>query len=214
MFSLPLWAAGSQNLATLEKLADTFLKHELSLRAATWKLGSLDRRLVLPDCPKPKADWAVPGVTTGSTFIAVSCPEMGWSLRIPVLVNEKRLGVALTRPISAGEIVGESDVRLADVPNPALAGNVLSDVRQAIGQVMRSGAPAGAWLRNFMVRAPYLVRINQLVKVVASGDGFDAVADGTALGNATAGEQVTVRMGSGRVIRGIVQADGSVSVVY
>ncbi|WP_434630137.1 flagellar basal body P-ring formation chaperone FlgA [Chromobacterium sp. CV08] len=214
MLAAPAWAAGNQNLGLLEKLADQFLKHELALRAATWKLGQLDRRLVVPACDKPKADWATPGVTTGATAVAVSCPDLGWALRIPVRIDEKRVGVALNRAMAPGEQITADDVRLVDISNPALAGNVLTDASQAIGQVMRTGAPTGAWLRNFMVRAPYLVRSNQQVKVMAQGDGFSAEAEGTALGNAAQGDQISVRLSTGRVVRGTVQADGSVAVVF
>ncbi|MCD0491710.1 flagellar basal body P-ring formation chaperone FlgA [Chromobacterium violaceum] len=208
------WGAGVQDLARLEHLANLFLKRELEMRAATWTLGQLDRRLVVPACNTPKAEWAMPGVTTGSTFVAVSCPELGWSLRIPVRINEKRLGVVLNRAMMAGETISGGDVRLVDISNPALAGNVLTDASQAVGQVLRSGAPAGAWVRNFMVRAPYLVRSNQRVKVQAQGDGFSAEAEGTALGNAAQGDQISVRLSTGRVVLGVVQADGSVAVVF
>ncbi|WP_240315066.1 flagellar basal body P-ring formation chaperone FlgA [Chromobacterium haemolyticum] len=207
-------AAGMQDLGRLEALAGDFLRHELSMRPATWTLGQLDRKLAVPACAQPKADWATPGVTTGATFVAVSCPELGWALRIPVRINEKKMGVALSRAVAAGEVLSAADVRLVDVANPSLARNVLDDLQQAIGKTMRSGAPAGAWLRSFMVRAPYLVNSNQRVKVVASGEGFAAAADGLAIGNAAEGEQVSVRMASGRVIRGQVQADGSVMVIY
>ncbi|WP_374420131.1 flagellar basal body P-ring formation chaperone FlgA [Chromobacterium sp.] len=207
-------AAGTQDLGRLEALAGDFLKHELSMRPATWTLGQLDRKLAVPACVQPKADWANPGVTTGATFISVSCPEQGWALRIPVRINEKKMGVALSRAVAAGEVLSAEDVRLIDVANPSLARNVLDDLQQAIGKTMRTGAPAGAWLRSFMVRAPYLVRSNQRVKVVASGEGFAAAADGLAIGNAAEGEQVSVRMTSGRVIRGQVLADGSVMVIF
>ncbi|WP_158300930.1 flagellar basal body P-ring formation chaperone FlgA [Chromobacterium sp. ATCC 53434] len=129
-------------------------------------------------------------------------------------INEKRVGVALNRAMAPGEQITADDVRLVDISNPALAGNVLTDASQAIGQVMRTGAPTGAWLRNFMVRAPYLVRSNQQVKVMAQGDGFSAEAEGTALGNAAQGDQISVRLSTGRVVRGMVQADGSVAVVF
>lgn len=207
-------AAGTQDLGRLEALAGDFLKHELSMRPATWTLGQLDRKLAVPACVQPKADWANPGVTTGATFISVSCPEQGWALRIPVRINEKKMGVALSRAVAAGEVLSAEDVRLIDVANPSLVRNVLDDLQQAIGKTMRTGAPAGAWLRSFMVRAPYLVRSNQRVKVVASGEGFAAAADGLAIGNAAEGEQVSVRMTSGRVIRGQVLADGSVMVIF
>ncbi|AOZ51711.1 flagellar basal body P-ring formation chaperone FlgA [Chromobacterium vaccinii] len=208
------WGGGTQDLAQLERLANLFLKRELEMRAATWTLGQLDRRLAVPACKAPKADWATPGVTTGSTFVAVSCQELGWSFRIPVRINEKRLGVVLNRAMAAGETIGGDDVRVVDISNPALASNVLTDASQAVGQVLRTGAPAGVWLRNFMVRAPYLVRSNQRVKVLAQGDGFSAEAEGTALANAAQGEQISVRLSTGRVVRGAVQADGSVAVVF
>ncbi|MDF0605057.1 flagellar basal body P-ring formation chaperone FlgA [Neisseriaceae bacterium TC5R-5] len=208
------WAAGAQDLRQLEKLAEGFLKRELSLRPATWTLGQLDRKLVVPACSQPKADWANSNVTTGSTFIVLSCPDLGWSLRLAVRISEKKMGVVLNRAMTVGEILTEADVRLVDITNPALAQNVLSDPALLIGQSMRTGAPAGAWVRSFMVRPPYLVKSNQRVKVIAQGEGFTAVADGMAIANASLGEQVSVRLGSGRVIRGQVQADGSVAVIY
>ncbi|UTH75061.1 flagellar basal body P-ring formation chaperone FlgA [Chromobacterium sp. IIBBL 290-4] len=214
MLALPAWAGGVQDLSQLETLASQFLQRELSMRSATWKLGKLDRRLAVPSCDAPKADWANPAVTTGTTAVALSCPALGWSLRIAATINEKRMGVVLSRAMAPGETVGAGDVRMVDIANPALAGNVLADASQAVGQVMRTGAPAGAWVRNFMVRAPYLVRSNQQVKVLAQGDGFSAEAEGQALGNGVLGDQITVRLANGRVVRGTVQADGSVVVVF
>ncbi|POZ62132.1 flagellar basal body P-ring formation chaperone FlgA [Chromobacterium alticapitis] len=214
LLALPAWAGGNQDLGQLEKLAGLFLKRELGLREASWKLGRLDRRLVVPACDKPKAEWANPSETTGATAVSLSCPELGWALRLPVMVDEKRLGVALSRAVAPGEQLNAADIRMVEISNPALASNVLTDASQAVGQVMRSGAPAGAWLRGFMVRAPYLVRVNQQVKVLAQGDGFSAEAEGMAMSNAARGEQVNVRLANGRVVRGTVQEDGSVAVVF
>ncbi|QEL54202.1 flagellar basal body P-ring formation chaperone FlgA [Chromobacterium paludis] len=214
LLSLPARAESNQNLGQLETLADQFLKRELGLRQASWKLGKLDRRLVVPACGRPKAEWSNPSETTGATAVTLSCPELGWALRLPVMINEKRLGVALNRAVAPGEQLTAADIRMVEISNPALAGNVLSDASQAVGRVMRSGAPEGAWLRNFMVRAPYLVRVNQQVKVVAQGEGFAAEAEGSAMGNAALGEQVNVRLANGRVVRGAVQQDGSVAVVF
>ncbi|MBM2882915.1 flagellar basal body P-ring formation chaperone FlgA [Chromobacterium amazonense] len=214
LLALSARADGIQNLGVLEKLAEQFLKRELGLREASWKLGQLDRRLAVPACAKPKAEWANPAVTTGATAVLLSCPDLGWTLRLPVMINEKRLGVALNRAVAPGEQLTADDVRLVEISNPALASNVLTDASQAVGQVMRSGAPSGAWLRNFMVRAPYLVRVNQQVKVSAEGEGFAAEAEGMAMGNAALGEQVNVRLSTGRVVRGMVRQDGSVAVVF
>jgi len=91
---------------------------------------------------------------------------------------------------------------------------VLNELALAVGQSMRSGAPAGSWLRNFMVHAPYAVRTGQPVKVSAGGDGFSVLSEGIANGNAAIGEAVSVRLSGGRVVRGMVQPDGTVSLSY
>lgn len=206
--------AAGQDMAQLEKLADKFVQQELAQRPASYKLGQLDRRLALPVCARPTVAWADPAVASGNTAVVIQCAEAGWTLRLPVTISEKKMGLVLTRSVTAGEVLQESDIKLVELPNPSLGRNVLGEAALAVGQTMRSGAPAGAWLRNFMVRAPFVVRANQPVKVLAGGDDFSVVAEGIAAGNAAAGEAVSVRMQSGRVVRGMVQPDGSVRVVY
>lgn len=207
-------AAASQDMAALEKLADRFMQQEMAPRQATYKLGKLDRRLVLPACASPRVDWSNAAQTTGNTALVIVCPDSGWSIRLPVSINEKQLGVVLTRSVSAGEVLQEGDVKLVEVANPAMARNVLTSPALAIGQTMRSGAPAGSWLRSFMVHAPYAIRAGQPVKVVAGGDGFSVLSEGIANNNAAVGDAVSVRLSSGRVVRGMVQPDGSVSLSY
>ncbi|HJU49530.1 MAG TPA: flagellar basal body P-ring formation chaperone FlgA, partial [Pseudogulbenkiania sp.] len=153
-------------------------------------------------------------VPSGNSSLDLSCPVAGWSLRLPVTIAEKRMGVVATRPLKAGELLTPDDVRLAEMTSPALSRNVLNRLDQAVGQSMRSSVPAGAWLRSFMLQQPDVVRTNQRVKVLAQGDGFVANAEGTARGNAAIGEPVRVKMGSGREVSGMVQADGSVLVSY
>ncbi|MBP7582370.1 MAG: flagellar basal body P-ring formation protein FlgA, partial [Vogesella sp.] len=62
------------------------------------------------------------------------------------------------------------------------------------------------------LRLPYVVKMNQPVRLQAKGDGFVIGSDATALGNAGVGERVNVRAGNGKVVSGIVEPDGSVSV--
>jgi flagella basal body P-ring formation protein FlgA len=51
-------AAGNQDMSVLEKLADRFMQQEVSHRQASYKLGKLDRRLVLPPVRIPRVDWS------------------------------------------------------------------------------------------------------------------------------------------------------------
>jgi flagella basal body P-ring formation protein FlgA len=103
--------------------------------------------------------------------LILACPDSGWSIRLPVSINEKQLGVVLTRSVSAGEVLQAGDVKLVDVANPAMARNVITSPDLAIGQSMRSGRRLEAgcvtsWCMRHMVRA------GQPVKVEAGGDGF------------------------------------------
>ncbi|WP_226034195.1 flagellar basal body P-ring formation chaperone FlgA [Aquitalea palustris] len=214
LLSSMVCAAANQDMAALEKLADRFMQQEVSQRQASYKLGRLDRRLVLPACSSPKVDWSNTAQTSGNTSLVIVCPDSGWSIRLPVAVSEKQLGVVLTRSVAAGEVLQAGDVKLVEMANPAMARNVINNVDLAVGQSMRSGAPAGSWLRSFMVHAPYAVRAGQPVKVSAGGDGFSVLSEGTANGNAAVGEAVSVRLSGGRVVRGMVQPDGTVSLSY
>lgn len=213
LFPLKLMAA-TQNLAVLEQAARRFVEQELRYRPATFTLGRLDARLALPACEQPLVGWSPGTSPSGNASLDLSCPGAGWSLRLPVVIAEKRVGVVATRPLKAGEVLTPADVRLAEMNSPVLGQNVLNRLDQAIGQGMKSSVPAGAWLRSFMLQQPDVVRTNQRVRVVAQGDGFAVNAEGTARGNAAAGEPVRVRMSSGRVVSGVAQDDGSVRVSF
>ncbi|GGY02171.1 flagellar basal body P-ring formation chaperone FlgA [Paludibacterium paludis] len=209
----PLLAA-NQDLSRLEETARKFVAGELAQRKARWTIGRVDRRLAVPACDALFAGWAQGARQTGSTFVDVSCPSLGWSLRVPVSISETRVGVVANRALRAGETIGPDDVRLVDMPEGSATQTVLGDLSLAVGQTMTSGVPAGGWLRSFMVKAPVVVKMNQRVKVLAIGEGFMVSADGTAMANAAAGDSVPVRMGAGRVIRGTVREDGAVIVVF
>jgi flagella basal body P-ring formation protein FlgA len=205
--------AANQDLASLEQLARGFVQGELSQRpGASFKLGHFDRRLVVPACPDPQVGWSNSAVPTGNTYLDLSCFSPSWRLRLPVSIKELRMGLVLTRPMQPGDVLGEDDVRLAQLPDGVAGGDILTDPSQVVGQALTSGAGAGIWLRSFMVRPPIVVKMNQRVRVVVSGDGFDVEAEGTAIANGRAGDIVPVRMPNGQVLRGTVDENGIVNL--
>jgi flagella basal body P-ring formation protein FlgA len=58
-----------------------------------------------------------------------------------------------------------------------------------------------------------MVSAGQPVKV-GRGRWFRVLSEGVANGNAAVGDAVSVRLSSGRVVRGMVQPDGTVSLSY
>lgn len=209
---MPIIASSAeQDLAQLTRVAQHFVENELSHRAASFKIGKPNPKVVLPACDNPMAAWANGAAAVGATFVDVSCPTRGWSLRIPVTITEKRLGIVTTRVLRAGDILTGDDLRQLEMGSHH-SPRLVTDMSQAIGKTLTTGVSAGTWLRDFMLRTPVLVKTNQPVKVAVTGDGFTIQAEGVALGNASVGERVSIRMTSGRVISGRVRDDGSVVV--
>ena len=103
--------AATQNLAVLEQAARRFVEQELRFRPATFTLGRLDPRLALPACEQPQVSWSAGAAPSGNSSLDLSCPAAGWSLRLPVTIAEKRMGVVAARPLKAGELLTPDDVR-------------------------------------------------------------------------------------------------------
>ena len=88
----------------------------------------------------------------------------------------------------------------------------LRDLQQVLGKMIDATVPAGALLQGAQLRVPYVVKMNQPVRLLARGEGFAVGSDAIALGNAGVGERVDVRVGSGKVVSAVVEDDGTVSV--
>jgi len=211
----PLAMAAAPDTATVERALQRFLDAELQHRQASYQFGPLSVLDGLKPCAQiPRISWPPGEQPSGSAQLNVACPGAGWAVKVPVTISETRYGMVTTRAIGAGEVLGSADVQRVELANKALGRSVLQDSGEVVGQTARSGIPAGAWLRAFMLRAPQVVKAGQKVQVNASGDSFAVLADGIANRNAAVGEVVTVRMSSGRLVQGIAQQDGSVQVRY
>ncbi|MDN0084402.1 flagellar basal body P-ring formation chaperone FlgA [Crenobacter sp. SG2305] len=201
--------------APVESALRRFLDAELQHRKASYQIGPLSSFDGLQPCPQPpRVSWPPGAQPSGSTQVSVACPSIGWVVKVPVTISETRYGMVTTRAIGAGEVLADTDVQRVVVPNPTLARSVLQEPGEVVGQSARSGIPAGSWLRAFMLRPPQVVKAGQKVQVHAGGDGFAVLADGIANRSAAAGEVVAVRMGSGRLVQGVAQKDGTVQVQY
>lgn len=207
--------AANQDMAALRRDVQQFVVSELSQRPATFEVGRFDPHLSVPACRNVSVSWSNGTIpANGSTYADINCVELGWRLRLPVTIHEKRTALVLLRSVQMGDVLSSDDVRLVDAPPSGLGSGSLDQLQQAVGQVMKTGAQAGTWLRSYMLRAAFVVKMNQRVRVIASGDGFDVRAEGTAASNGSVGDTISVRMASGSLVRGVVQNDGSVSVAY
>jgi flagella basal body P-ring formation protein FlgA len=207
-------AAAPLSWPGLEPTVTAFLKGELAVRAASFKLDRPRSSIQLPECASVVANWPPGASMSGHTFVELSCPDKGWSVRYPVTIEEKRMGLVTTRRIMAGETIAADDIKAAELPSQEQERGVFANPAEVIGKMARSGLSPGVWLRAYMVQAPLAVHTNQPVRVLAGDGVFQVAADGTALNNGAVGDDIAVRMPGGRVVRGTIDAGGNVVVKY
>ena len=119
-----------------------------------------------------------------------------------------------TRPLVRNRTIEASDLTHREADLTQLPAGVLTDPAQAIGKQATIGIPAGSFLNNHILRAPFLVLQGQKVKLVAQGAGFKINAEGKALSDGSAGQLVSVRTASGKIVSGMVKSAGVVEVAF
>lgn len=118
-------------------------------------------------------------------------------------------GVATTRAIPGGAVIGPADVIATEATTP---GGVVS-VEDAIGQEARITIYPGAPLLEAHLRPPALVERNALVDMTFSRGVLSIRSSGRALDRGALGERVRVmNLESRSIVSGVVVAPGSVSV--
>ncbi|SAK39521.1 flagellar basal body P-ring biosynthesis protein FlgA [Caballeronia fortuita] len=149
----------------------------------------------------------------GRLTVGVRCVgERPWTLYVQARVSINATYYTAARAIAPGEVLGNADLVARDGDLTAMPQAIVTDPTQAVGAVALSRVPAGLPLRTDMLRAASSVSIGQTVHVVAGGSGFSISADGTAMSNASPGQQVRVKTAGGQIITGIVKDSQTVEV--
>lgn len=205
-----------QDTAALKKLAEAYARSETSglPGKVTVSAAGVDPRLRLAACPAPEAYTPTGTRLWGKSILGIRCNQPQWSISIPVTVTVFAEAVAATRPLTRNHTLEAADLARRETDLTQLPASVLTDPSQAIGKLATLGIPAGTFLQNTMLRAPFLVLEGQKVRLVAQGSGFKVSTEGKALSNASAGQVVTVRTGGGKLVSGVVKSAGVVEVAF
>jgi len=212
-----LTAHAQQNPAPVKKAIESWLKIQTKglPGQVSWDIGGLDPGNQLAPCGQFDISRPAGARPWGRTNLVVRClGEAGWRVYVPVHVRVKADYLISARPIAQGQAVSPDDLatELGDLSE--LPGNILTDAAAAVGKVAASSIPAGRPLRADMLKSQMVIRQGQTVKVVSRGPGFAVANEGRALANAQQGQVTQVRLGSGQVVSGVAQADGSIAVGY
>lgn len=208
------WAAPATPAAIHTLIEDFMHRQTESLPGkVSIQVGELDPRLTLPACAKPEAFLPPGGQLIGNGTVGVRCPgdKRSRSLFVPVRVTVGTRLVIAGKPLQLGQTLTAADLAAQDGEMSEIS--MLTDPAQAIGKVLKYSLAPGQVLRQDMLRAPYVVTQGQTVKIRADGEGFSVRSTGQALNNASPGEMVRIKTSAGRVVSGLAQADGSVSVI-
>jgi len=215
---VPAMAHASMGLETIASLSHVV---ESYARAQTADLpgrvlisvGAIDTRLQLPRC-KQAMPFLPPGSKLwGNSTIGIRCSAPApWTIYVPVTVNVIVGVVTASRPLPRDHLLTASDLVTRDGDLTQLPAGILTDVTPALGKLLSVSVPSGSALRADMLRAPLVVVQGQKVRLLVQGSGFKVSSEGTAVTSASAGQTVSVRTASGRVVSGIARGQGLVEL--
>lgn len=149
----------------------------------------------------------------GRTTVGVRCSGAHpWTLYLQAKVSVQATYYTAARAAAPGEVLTAADLvpREGDITMMPLA--IVTDPSQAVGAVTLTRLAAGLPLRTDMLRGAGAISIGQTVHVVTGGDGFSISAEGSAMNNATPGQQIHVKTAGGQIISGIAKDASTVEV--
>jgi flagella basal body P-ring formation protein FlgA len=212
--AVPAWA-DTQDPAQVQGAVEAFVRTQTASLPGRVEVsvGAVDPRLKLARCESLDA-FLPPGVRLwGNATVGVRCASpKKWSLFVPVQVQVWANVVVSARALTRGQTLITADLASQSLDLAQLPQGVFTDSNPLLGKVVTTSVAGGTPLRHDMLRAPPVVLQGQTVRVVFTGEGLSVSSEGRAQGNAGVGEAVQVRMASGKLIKGIVLAPGTVEV--
>lgn len=149
----------------------------------------------------------------GRTTVGVRCAgERPWTIYLQARVSLRATYYLAARAMAPGEVLTAADLVARDGDLTGLPQAIVTDPTQAVGSVTLTRVAGGMPLRRDMLKSASAVSIGQTVRVVAAGEGFAISAEGSALNNASPGQQVRVKTTNGQIISGIVKDGATVEI--
>ncbi|PRX34574.1 flagella basal body P-ring formation protein FlgA [Paraburkholderia sp. BL18I3N2] len=170
--------------------------------APAFPRGLADCTMLEPFMPSGARLW-------GRMTVGVRCAgERPWTIYLQARISLHATYYLAARAMAPGEVLTAADLVARDGDLTGLPQAIVTDPSQAVGSVTLTRVAGGMPLRRDMLKSASAVSIGQTVRVVAAGDGFAISAEGSAMNNASPGQQVRVKTANGQIISGIVK-DGS-----
>jgi flagella basal body P-ring formation protein FlgA len=174
--------------------------------APAFPRGLADCTMLEPFMPSGARLW-------GRMTVGVRCAgERPWTIYLQARISLHATYYLAARAMAPGEVLTAADLVARDGDLTGLPQAVVTDPSQAVGSVTLTRVAGGMPLRRDMLKSASAVSIGQTVRVVAAGDGFAISAEGSAMNNASPGQQVRVKTANGQIISGIVKDGATVEI--
>lgn len=135
-------------------------------------------------------------------------------LRLTGSAQETQEAVVVTRPMTRGDVLRDSDVALERRPKNEVQADAVRDPAAAIGMALQQTLRQGQMIRNNDLTRPQLVKRGEPIMIVYEVPGISLTARGKAEENGSLGDTVNVlNVQSKRVIQAVVSGPSQVTVV-
>lgn len=164
----------------------------------------------IPPCENP--DFSTPSNSRlwGNISVLMRCDNH--KRFIQVHVSAVGHYVVATRSVPRGTTLDAQTLTLKRGQLERLPAQALTLTEQAVNAITLRDITPDVPLTKSMIRQPWRVKAGQQVRVVASGEGFSINSEGRALNNVIVGQYARVRMDSGQIVSGKVDADGNILI--
>lgn len=199
----------------LRRGLEDWLTQELANAAgpARFLIGNIDPRINAAACTDIQFGLPAGYRLIGRTTVRAQCLNgANWVASIPVQISIKITYYTAARALSGNREIREGDITAQEGDLAQLPGSVILDPAQALGRILNTSLPAGAPLRQEMLRAPIVITQHQKVKVLYRDGGIEVANEGTALAAAAEGQPIRVKVGNGQTITGIARMGGIVEI--
>jgi flagellar basal body P-ring formation protein FlgA len=110
----------------------------------------------------------------------------------------------------AGDTITAEVVKLVPAGQLQELGNAITDKENLIGKIARRTLPPGQPIPKSAIREPFIIQQGKTVALVFQSGNISITGIALALESGSAGDAISARNpDSGTVIRGVIQADGS-----
>jgi len=206
-----------QNIAEIKTKVQSFLQNQVIGYPGKTNInvGAIDPNVKLAHCPNIEIFMPSGSRAWGQTSVGVRCSgQNNWTIYVQATVNVYAQYLVAAAPLSQGMIISQEHCLFENGDLTRLPAGIFTELSQTIGRTVNISVPAGTVLRQDILKLSPIVQRGQTVTLTSSGLGFKVAAEGQALGNATEGQVVQVKVASGQVVTGVARIGGQIEVKF